>query len=101
MAGVAVGTALTFSAASLFLLFPLFAGVMAMGGLGFGLSAGAFVLSGILASAFNLVSAAFCVSGLSLHSRKISQARGEHVEQNARKLKSMCCGTRTGLCCRA
>lgn len=54
-AGLAIGAAVTFSAASLFLIFPLIAGAFMIGGLGFGLSAGAFVLSGIVASVFNLV----------------------------------------------
>ncbi|BDA47229.1 hypothetical protein COCOBI_10-0740 [Coccomyxa sp. Obi] len=53
-AGLAIGAAVTFSAASLFLIFPLIAGAFMIGGLGFGLSAGAFVLSGIVASVFNL-----------------------------------------------
>ncbi|EIE23383.1 hypothetical protein COCSUDRAFT_62919 [Coccomyxa subellipsoidea C-169] len=53
-AGLAIGAAITFSAASLFFIFPLIAGAFMLGGLGFGLSAGAFVLSGIVASVFNL-----------------------------------------------
>lgn len=53
-AGLAIGAAVTFSAASLFLIFPLIAGAFMIGGLGFGLSAGAFVLSGIVASVLNL-----------------------------------------------
>lgn len=54
-AGLAIGAAITFSAASLFFIFPLIASAFMLGGLGFGLSAGAFVLSGIVASVFNLV----------------------------------------------
>ena len=65
-AGLAIGTAVTFSAASMFLLLPLFGFALALGGLGFGLSAGAFLLPGLFFSAFNLVS--FCpASGRPLH----------------------------------
>ena len=55
VAGVAIGAAFTVSAASLLLFLPLLGGAMMLGGFGFGLSAGAFVLTGIVASAFNLV----------------------------------------------
>ena len=49
---------MTFSAASMFLLLPLLGFALTLGGLGFGLSAGAFLLPGLFFSAFNLVS--FC-----------------------------------------
>ena len=55
-AGLAIGMAVTFSAASMFLLLPLFGGALLLGGIGFGLSAGAFLLPGLVFSFFNLVS---------------------------------------------
>ena len=47
--------AVTFSAASMFLLLPLFGGALLLGGVGVGLSAGAFLLPGLVFSFFNLV----------------------------------------------
>jgi hypothetical protein len=55
-AGLAIGAAVTFSAASMFLLLPLLGGALLLGGVGVGLSAGAFLLPGLVLSFFNLAS---------------------------------------------